>query len=84
MEHVKKPVFKKREVIVRIPRGDAFSPKNQVEAQVVHIGKDSVNYKEDDTILVDMARCVELKYFKDELYKIDHEDYIICQLLNNE
>lgn len=76
-----KPTFFKREVVVRIPKtNNAFSQTKEIVANVVYVGKKTENYKEGDTILFNKTVGSELTYFKDDLWKIENEDYIICKL----
>lgn len=83
MEHIKKPIFKKKEVVVRLPKtNDAFAKTTEIVAQVVYVGKNAENYKEGDTILFNKTVGKELTYFKDDLWKIENEDYIICELVD--
>lgn len=76
-----KPIFQKREVIVRLPKTDnAFEQTKEIVSQVVYVGKNVNNYKVGDTILFNKTVGSELTYFKDDLWKIENEDYIICKL----
>lgn len=85
MEQHLKPVFSKREVVVELPDStDAFEQTKEVVAKVVYVGKNTLNYKEGDTILFDKTVGRELKYFGGNLWKIENEDYIICNLVDFE
>lgn len=75
------PRFNKREVVVRLPKtNNAFERTDEITAEVVYIGKNTVNYQVGDLILFDKKVGRELNFFDDNLWKIESEDYIICKL----
>lgn len=84
MEQLREPVFKKREIIVRVPKGDAFAQTKDIVAKILYKGEKCINYEVGDTILFNKNVSTELTYFKDDLWKIEVEDYVICKLVDNE
>lgn len=75
------PRFNKREVVVRLPKtNNAFEKTDEIKAEVVYVGKNTVNYQVGDLILFDKKVGREIRFFNDNLWKIESEDYIICKL----
>jgi hypothetical protein len=75
------PRFNKREVVVRLPKtNNAFEQTREVVAEVVFVGEKAEYYKPGDTVLFQKRGDTELKYFNDNLWRIEHEDHVICKL----
>lgn len=81
-----KPSFKKREVIVRLPKKDfSLGAENkEITAKVEYVGKKAENYKQGDTIIFNQSVGSPLKFLGEDYWKIENEDYIICQLETDE
>ena len=78
--------FKKREVIVRIPKKDfSLGAENkEITAKVEYVGAKTENYKAGDTIIFNQTVGANLKFLGEDYWKIENEDYIICQIVTNE
>ena len=80
-----KPIFKKREIVVELPKND-FSlgaDNEEIIATVEYIGKGVINYKVGDTIIFKKSVGSPLKFIGENYWKIENEDYVICQLHEN-
>ena len=82
MEQIEKiPIFKKREIIVKLPKTESvFENTSEIQTEVLYVGKNAENYKVGDTIVFNKGVGKELKFLGENYWKIEHEDYIICQL----
>jgi len=79
-----KPIFKKREIIVeKQEQGVQLGGGNIKETVgiVKYTGNKVENYEVGDRILFDLAVArLQIDYFGKPLLRIEHEDYIICQI----
>lgn len=83
-----KPEFQKREIVVEKQIGDVKLGGGDIKETVgvvKYIGNKVENYKIGDKILFDMAVArLEIKFFEKPLLRIEHEDFIICKILEDE
>ncbi len=79
-----KPVFKKKEIVIeKQDVGVLLGGGNTVESVgiIKYVGAKVENYKVGDKILYDKAVArLEIKYFGKPLLRIENEDYVICQI----
>lgn len=83
---MEKPSFKKKEVIVKKVEDGLNLGGNSKEtvSEVVYVGSKAENYKPGDKILFDSAIArLEIKYFGEDLWRIENEDFIICQIVDD-
>jgi len=76
------PIFKKKEVVVKLPKNSfSLGSENQeIVSTVEFVGKKVENYKVGDTILFKKSVGSSLKFIGEDFWKIESEDYIICEL----
>lgn len=83
-----KPDFRKKEIIVekqvqetKLGGGDV----RQTIGIVKYVGAKAENYKVGDKILFDaIVAKLEITVFEKPLLRIEHEDYVICRILEDE
>lgn len=83
-----KPEFQKREIVVEKQIGDVKLGGGDIKETVGIVkyrGNKVENYEIGDKVLFDMAVArLEIKYFEKPLLRIEHEDFIICKILEDE
>lgn len=83
------PDFRKKEIIVEKQEQETKVGGGDIKETVgviKYIGAkvDPDGYKVGDKILFDMAVArLEIKFFDKPLLRIEHEDYVICRILEN-
>lgn len=82
---MEKPSFKKKEVIVRKVEDNLNLGGNTKEtvSEVIYVGSKAENYKSGDKVLFDSTIAREIKHFGEPLWRIENEDYIICQIVED-
>lgn len=83
-----KPKFKKKEIIVEKPSNSTKLGGGNIKETVgivKYVGDKVENYKIGDKILFDMAVArLEINYFGEPLLRIENEDFIICEIAEDE
>lgn len=83
-----KPKFKKKEIIVEKPSNSTKLGGGDIKETVgivKYVGNKVENYKVGDKILFDMSVArLEIKYFEKPLLRIENEDYVICEIEEDE
>ena len=83
-----RPVFKKKEVVLeKQEEGIQLGGGNIAESVgiIKYVGAKVENYKVGDKILYDKSVArLEIKYFGKSLLRIENEDFIICQIKEDE
>lgn len=81
------PDFKRKEIVVEKQEGAVKVGGGDIKETVgvvKYVGAKVENYKVGDKILFDMAVArLEIKLFEKPLLRIEHEDYVICRILEN-
>lgn len=81
------PDFKRKEIVVEKQDAEVKIGGGDIKESVgiiKYIGSKVENYKVGDKILFDMAVArLEIKFFGKPLLRIEHEDYVICRILEN-
>lgn len=82
------PVFKKRDVVVKYPVDEGINfgaHSKQVVAEVMYVGEQVEKYKVGDKVLFVFAENFgkKLDMFGELLFRIENEDQIICQVIEN-
>lgn len=70
------PSLKKKEIIVNLQDSNIFD--DNIFGIVVFKGNNATLYKEGDKVLLDKKWLRDFSIFGENLYRIEHEDYIIC------
>jgi len=84
-----KPVFKKKEVVIKYPEKDAMdlgaTKGKETVAKILYVGEAAENYKVGDTILFTFAEGFgkEINYFGERLFRIENESHITCQVVED-
>lgn len=82
-----KPVFKRSEVVIRIPNNTikltTEALLEEAIGDVAYIGAQAKNYKVGDKVLFNQKKSTEVKTFGETLYSVPHEDFVICQLIED-
>lgn len=83
-----KPRFKKKEILVEKPDNGTKLGGGDIKETVgivKYVGNKVENYKVGDKILFDMSVArLEIKYFGKPLLRIENEDYVICEIEEDE
>ena len=84
------PVFKKKEILVKYPEQDGLNFGSTVGAEtlveVLYVGEKVEKYKVGDKILVSFNKefAKEITFFEEKLWRIETEDYVICQVIEQQ
>ena len=79
---MKKPVFKRKEIIVGMPKDAGLSmATKECEAEVLYVGAQVEFYKPGDKILFQRTIGMEINYFDEKLWRIENEIQVICQII---
>lgn len=76
----KYPVFKKSEIVVELPKVEGLGTETEIVAKILYKGQNAHNYEVGQTILFNKKVGSEIKYFGKPLWKIDHQDHILCEI----
>jgi len=83
-----RPEFLKKEILVEKQAQEAKLGGGDIKQTigiVKYVGAKAENYKVGDKILFDMAAANrEITIFEKPLLRIEHEDYVICRIIDNE
>jgi hypothetical protein len=82
---MKAPKFKNKEVVVRIPETITLTDQKmakEVVGEVVYKGELGLKYEVGMKVLFDQEKSVLVKYFKEPMWKIVHEDFVICEVID--
>lgn len=78
-----KPHFMKKEIVVAMPKKEEASfgmAIQECRATVLYVGENQPLYKVGDDILFDRTVGREIKFFQENLWKIDSEQSVICKI----
>lgn len=80
---MKKPVFKRKEIIVAMPKDAGLSmATKECEAEILYVGGQcELGYKPGDKILFQRNIGMEINYFDEKLWRIENEIQVICQIV---
>lgn len=82
---MKAPKFKNKEVVVKIPETITLTDQQmskEVLGEVIHVGEVATKYSVGMKVLFDQEKSVKVKYFGEVMYKIIHEDFVICEVVD--
>ena len=83
--NMKIPKFKNKEVAVKIPETITLTDQKlakELVGEVVYVGEVGTKYKVGMKVLFDQEKAVQIKYFKEPIWKIIHEDFVICEVVD--
>ena len=78
-----KPIFKKRELGLKIPDADISlgSSKEEVILEVLYLGEQcELGFEVGDKVLVDEKYLRTIKSLGKPFYRLDREDYVLCKI----
>jgi hypothetical protein len=78
---MKKPVFKRKEIIVAMPESQGLSmATNLCEGEILYCGSKVEDYKVGDKIVFQRNIGMEVNFFQQRLWRIENEMQVLCGL----
>jgi hypothetical protein len=77
-----KPHFKKKEIVVAMPKQQGFGMAiEECRATVLYVGDNQEHFEVGDDILFDRKMGREISFFEEPLWRIENELSVICKIV---